>query len=117
MVTDRLVTIPIAASIMTSLGSRLMAAEISGPSAVINSQLANRGIQNQKISRWRMEAFVRKSRKPYSPGELALPKLGFWRIDSKILDVSIAQLALNLLPVLTGANHAEKSHFDHRRVR
>jgi len=51
MVTDRLLTMPIAASMMTSSGSRLMAAAMIGPSAVIRNQLAKRGSQNQKMSR------------------------------------------------------------------
>ena len=54
MVMDRLLTMPIAASMMISSGSRLMAAAMIGPSAVISSQLANRGSQNQKMSRCRM---------------------------------------------------------------
>ena len=45
----RLVTIPIAASMITSFGRRLMAAEMSGPSAVMRSQLANRGNQNHRM--------------------------------------------------------------------
>ncbi len=51
IVTERLVTIPIAANMITSSGRRLMAAEMSGPSADMSSQLANRGTQNQNIYR------------------------------------------------------------------
>jgi hypothetical protein len=40
MVTERLTTIPMAASITTSLGNRFIAALTIGPSEAINSQLA-----------------------------------------------------------------------------
>ncbi len=59
IVTDRLNTMPIAASMTISFGRRLMAALTIGPSKVIRSQLAKSGSQKRNMVRWRINVVVK----------------------------------------------------------